>query len=123
MSNGHATNGYAGNGHAGANGRHALADGEDFGELLRARGHRQGAAPTTNESPGSPGSLGSHGSPGSPVAPQRDEPKVGGKVLRPDGSPISGAALTLINLGGHQVARVLTDESAGRPGSGRGSRR
>ncbi|MET9023078.1 DHA2 family efflux MFS transporter permease subunit [Actinopolymorpha sp. NPDC004070] len=101
--NGHTTaNGYAvSNGHGGANGRHALADGEDFGQLLRVRRPRQGAAPAAN---------------GSPAAPRDDEHqldghRIGGKVLRPDGSPISGAALTLINLDGHQVARTLTDQS------------
>ncbi|WP_202805987.1 MFS transporter [Actinopolymorpha alba] len=35
--------------------------------------------------------------------------RIGGTVRRPDGSPVGSAALTLINLGGHQVGRTSTD--------------
>ncbi|MFD2077476.1 drug resistance transporter, EmrB/QacA subfamily [Actinopolymorpha cephalotaxi] len=110
-SNGHAEAGS--NGHSGANGRHALADGEDFGQLLRVRRPRAEGAPTTNGSSVTPHDDDLDSDDGHDGHDDHDGHRIGGKVLRPDGSPISGAALTLINLDGHQVARALTDRSGG----------
>jgi hypothetical protein len=108
-SDGHATaNGYAAsNGLAGANGRHALAAEEEFGQLLRVRRPRLGAEPIADGSPATPNGAGRdvHD-----ARDGRDAHQISGKVLRPDGSPVPGAALTLIDLGGHQVARTLTDQ-------------
>ncbi|GAA4999994.1 MFS transporter [Actinopolymorpha pittospori] len=91
-SNGHGHS----NGHANGNGRHALAGEGNLSQILRSPELQPGAELMTNGS----------------SAPQQGETnRITGRVLRGNGSPIKGAALTLIDLGGHQVARAVSDDS------------
>ncbi|MBA8953990.1 MFS transporter [Actinomadura namibiensis] len=49
---------------------------------------------------------------GPPATPQGGAP-ISGRVTSGDGTPVAGAALTLIDVGGHQLGRALTREDGG----------
>ncbi|WP_084678124.1 MFS transporter [Actinopolymorpha alba] len=107
----------AGNGHAVGNGRHILSDVGDGDLLVRTpeNGRTSELLASTNGTP-----TGGEGEPQQGPDPTQHGSEVRGRVVGPDGSSIAGAAVTLIDLRGHQVARTTADgtgayEIAGLP--------